>query len=302
MSLAKLMKYSIGGGVALISLTLGASMLTVFPQAAEAGAIRTGTITSPSTLPRNDDGSTGLVNIGFNINFFGVSSSQLYVNNNGNVTFTSPLSTFTPFGLAGVTTEIIAPFFADVDTRGLGSAEVTYGTGTVDGRNAFTVNWDDVGYFPSAADKLNKFQLVMIDRSDTGVGNFDFEFNYDQIQWETGSASGGSGGLGGISAAVGYSNGLTGAGNVSFELPGSLVNGAFLDGGLNALISNSLNSPVLGRYNFFARNGTICGGPGQPPCPEQVPEPASALGLLAIGALGTTSLLKQKLSQGKKSK
>ncbi|CCI29161.1 Outer membrane autotransporter barrel domain protein (fragment) [Microcystis aeruginosa PCC 9809] len=267
-------------------------MLTVFPQAAEAGAIRTGTITSPSTLPRNDDESTGLVNIGFNINFFGVSSSQLYVNNNGTVTFTDPLSEFTPFGLAGVTTQIIAPFFADVDTRDPGSAEVTYGTGTVGGRNAFTVNWDDVGYFEERADKLNKFQLVIIDRSDVNPGNFDFEFNYDQIQWETGEASGGIDGLGGTSAAVGYSNGLTGAGNVSFELPGSLVNGAFLDGGPNALISNSLNSSVLGRYNFSVRHGSV----------SQVPEPASALGLLAIGALGTTSLLKQKLSQEKRSK
>jgi hypothetical protein len=277
-------------------------VLTPFPQAAEAGAIRSGTITSPSTLPRNDDGSTGLVPIGFNIDFFGVSSSQLYVNNNGNVTFTGPLSTFTPFGLAGVPTQIIAPFFADVDTRNLGSAEVTYGTGIVDGRNAFTVNWDGggVGYFSSQADRLNKFKLVMIDRSDTGVGNFDFEFNYDQIQWEAGSASGGSGGLGGTSAAVGYSNGLTGADNVSFELPGSLFNGAFLDGGPNALISNSLNSSVLGRYNFFVRNGDVCGGPGQPSC-EQVPEPASALGLLAIGALGTGSMLKQKLAKAKKS-
>jgi len=278
-------------------------MLTALPQSAEAGAMRTGTITSPSTLPRTDDDSTGLVSIGFDINFFGVSSNQLYVNNNGNVTFTSPLDAFTPFGLAGVTTQIIAPFFADVDTRNLASAEVTYGTGTVDGRNAFTVNWDDVGYYQERADKLNKFQLVMIDRSDTGAGNFDFEFNYDQIQWETGEYSGGIDGLGGISAAVGYANGLTGAGNVYFELPGSLVNGAFLDGGPNALISNSLSSPVLGRYGFSVRNGSVvCGGPGQPPCPEQVPEPASALGLFAIGALGTGSLMKRQLSQEKKSK
>jgi hypothetical protein len=52
-----------------------------------------------------------------------------------------------------------------------------------------------------------------------------------------------------------------------------------------------LNS-LLGRYNFSVRHGSV----------SQVPEPASALGLLAIGALGTTSLLKQKLSQEKRSK
>lgn len=266
----------------------------------------------PSVLPRNDDESTGLVQIGFNIDFFGVSTDQLYVNNNGNVTFTGPLSTFTPFGLAGVPIEIIAPFFADVDTRNPNSAVVTYGTGKLGLVNTFTVNWDDagVGYYDARANKLNKFQLVMIDRSAINPGDFDFEFNYDQIQWETGDASGGVDGLGGISAAVGYSNGLTGTA-VSYQLPGSLVPGSFLDSNvisgliynnLNTIVRNSLDSPVLGRYSFSVRNGNVvCGGPGQPPCPEPVPEPAPALGLLAIGALGTGSLLKQKLGKAKKS-
>ena len=83
---------------------------------------------------------------------------------------------------------------------------MTSGTGSVDGHLAFGVNWINVGYFNSNTDKLNRFQLILIDRSDTGPGNFDFEFNYDKIQWETGDADG-SGGLGGISARVGYSNG-----------------------------------------------------------------------------------------------
>jgi len=30
----------------------------------------------------------------------------------------------------------------------------------------------------------NAFQLVMIDRSDRGAGDFDFWFNYDYIQWD----------------------------------------------------------------------------------------------------------------------
>ena len=53
--------------------------------AAQAGAIRSGF--DGNTLARNDDGSTGLVGIGFDTNFFGTTYSQLYVNNNGNVTF-----------------------------------------------------------------------------------------------------------------------------------------------------------------------------------------------------------------------
>src|SRR5437660_377895 len=83
------------------------------------------------TLAANDDGSTGLELIGFTINFFGKVRSAAYVNNNGNITFDSPLATYTPFGLSKTEREIIAPFFSDVDTRGAGSRLVTFGQDTI---------------------------------------------------------------------------------------------------------------------------------------------------------------------------
>src|SRR5207244_10573172 len=82
-------------------------------------------------FPGNDDGSTGLVTTGFTSNFFGANYTSLYVNNNGDLTFDAALSTFTPFPLTTTQRVIIAPFFADVDTR-IGNV-VTYGSGTVDG-------------------------------------------------------------------------------------------------------------------------------------------------------------------------
>jgi hypothetical protein len=240
------------------------------------GAIRSGFNTS--TLPANDDSSTGSVNIGFTVNFFGLSFSQLYVNNNGNVTFDLPLSTFTPFDLNFTSRQIIAPFFADVDTRA--GEVVSYGSGTVDGRAAFGVNWKNVGYYSFGTDKLNSFQLVIIDRSDISPGDFDFEFNYDKIQWETGGASGGVNGLGGNSARAGYANG-TGNPGTFFELNGSAVNGAFLDSNLTTgLIHNSLNSNVDGRYVFSARNGIINPEPGT------VPEPSTMTILGVMSTLG----------------
>lgn len=252
---------------------------------AEAAAVRMGF--DGNTLAANDDGSTGAVSVGFDLDFFGVTTNQVFVNNNGNITLDSALSTFTPFDLTSTGRQIIAPFFADVDTRNAGSALVTYGAGMVDGRDAFGVNWVGVGYFPSAADLLNSFQLVLIDRSDTGAGNFDIEFNYDQIQWETGGASGGSGGLGGNSARVGFSNG-TGAAGTFFELAGSAVNGAFLDSGplATALILNMLNSDVAGRYVFQARNGEII-------VPSDVPLPAGVV-LLLSGLVAGRFAMKKK--------
>ena len=107
-------------------------------------------------------------------------------------------------------------------------------------------------------------------------GNFDIEFNYNSMLWETGDASGGIGGFGGTSAAVGYSNGLSGGSNVFFQLAGSLVNGALINSGPNALITHSLNSDVLGRYDFQVRGGQVVSG---------VPEPAS-FALLGLGLAG----------------
>src|SRR5699024_12339452 len=120
-------------------------------------------------------------------NFCGIPYSALYVNNNGNVTFNQPMSTYTPFALTGSTSiPIIAPFFADIDTRGANSALVTYGA-SPDG-SQFVVNWIDVGYYNSRSDKLISAQLVLTERSGPAYreGDFDITFNYGSIGWETG--------------------------------------------------------------------------------------------------------------------
>ncbi len=235
-----------------------------------ANAIRTNAGCNTNTLPANDDGSTTAVTMPFSLNYFGVTYTQTFVNNNGNITFNGPLSAFTPFNLNTTNVPIIAPFFADVDTRGTGSGLTRYGTDTVNGRPAFCVNWINVGYFASRVDKLNSFQLVLIERNDTGAGNFDIEFNYNTILWETGDASNGTGGLGGNSARVGFANGTMAAGTF-FELAGSAVNGAFLDSNIaTGLTNNSRNSGLIGRYLFTARNGGI---PTPTPTPTATPTP-----------------------------
>lgn len=244
-----------------------------------------------STFPANDDGATGATNLGFSANYFGTTYTQTYISNNGYLTFNNGQGTYTPFGLgSGYSGQpIIAAFFADVDTRGQGSGLTSYGTGTYAGHAAFGATWPLVGYYAFGVNKLNTFQIILTNRVDTGAGNFDIYLNYDQIQWETGGASGGSGGLGGTSAAVGYNAGLAGnPAGTYFQFAGSLVNGALLDGGPNSLTAGT-NDGVRGQYLFAVRNGVVV----QPPV-TGVPEPES-IALIGLGALGLVFARRRKM-------
>jgi hypothetical protein len=141
---------------------------------------------------------------------------------------------------------IIASYWADVDTRTVGSDVVTYGSGMVGTNNAFGVDWVNVGYFSGHTDRLLSCQLVIIDRSDIAPGDFDVEFNYDKVQWEWGDANPPE-----TPPRAGYSDGTN-----DYELPNSGVVGAFLDTNtVTGLIYHNLNSSVPGRYIFFFRDG-----------------------------------------------
>lgn len=202
-------------------------------------------------LAANDDSSAGPVPIGFPVNIGGTTYETLYVNNNGNLTFNVPYSSYTPGLLANTGRVIVAPFFADVDTRAAGSQIVYYGSTTIDDRRAFMALWQNVGYYNRRMDKRNTFQVALIEQR-RNSGNFVLEFNYGPVQWETGDASGGTNGLGGSSARVGWAT--RGAANQSYEFPGSAVNGALIDGGPNALRTNSVSGP-RGRYRFRFADG-----------------------------------------------
>lgn len=227
---------------ALLPLATAVSALCLPAQSAHAITLLSdGGSFGQVAIDRNDDESSNLLDLPFSINFYGQSFSQFYVNNNGNITFGSPLSEFTPFNLGNLDQAMIAPYWADVDTRNPASGLVYVGSFAPGQLN---VTWDNVGYFSSEADKLNSFQLNLYQVGDNG--DFDIEFRYDRLEWTTGAASSGINGLGGIPAVAGFTNGD----GVSVLQPGSFLS----PGALNMAVESNTSPEEPGRWVYNIRN------------------------------------------------
>lgn len=207
-------------------------------------------------LQPNDDNFSAVQNSPVLINFFGYSGRSFFVNNNGNVSFGQGLSSFTPVPFDGhAAAPLIAPFWADVDTRCSGCGAVYLGSQSP---NSFTVTWNNVGYFGEHGDKLNSFQMTLAGA--TSPGDFDIEFRYNRLEWTTGDASGGAGGLGGTPAQAGFD---AGDGSHFYSLPGSFSS----TGALNFTnIKNALGGEA-GVFKFFIRSGAVLADGSSPATP-----------------------------------
>lgn len=151
----------------------------------------------------NDDGSTGMLTLPFTFCMYGTSYTSYWINNNGNVTFTGSYGSFTSTGFPVGGPSMLAPFWADVDTRS-GLGEVWYRVEA----NRVVVIWNNTGYYSEHGDKRNTFELIFTNGLDPliGVGN-NVAFSFTTMQWTTGDFSGGSGGFGGTPATVGVNKG-----------------------------------------------------------------------------------------------
>ncbi len=173
-------------------------------------------------LEYNDDCSSGEIDLrpAFpnGLEFFGQRFSSLYVNNNGSVTFGGPTGTYTPQRFPVTGNRMIAPFWADVDTR-QGGRPQRNGVYWDVRPGQVVVTWLNVGFYPSDNSHENTFQLVLISNELLDQDElWRVQFRYRRCEWTTGSASGGHGGFGGVPAQAGFD---AGNGSTYEILPGS---------------------------------------------------------------------------------
>lgn len=158
--------------------------------------------TYTTILSSSDDGTSGVINLPFTFCFYGTNYNAMYINTNGNISFGASYTGYTSTGFPTTVAAMIAGFWADVDTRGIGDVRYkVFPTYAV-------ITWNNVGYYNSQTNLTNTFQIVITDGNDPilAPGN-NVRLAYQDMQWTTGSASSGTGGFGGTAATVGMNSG-----------------------------------------------------------------------------------------------
>jgi Nidogen-like len=166
------------------------------------GSTGSGPANAPDCHYNDDDSSSEILQFSFVL--FGDQKTKVYINTNGNLSFDDLYETYTSTGFPVSGYPMVAPFWADVDTRGphghIWRMQVSAHT--------FAIAWDNVGYYFEQGDKRNTFQVMISDGSDSNMGSGNNVcFCYADIEWTTGEASNGSGGFGGFPATVGVNKG-----------------------------------------------------------------------------------------------
>ncbi|PIO34375.1 hypothetical protein AB205_0044100 [Aquarana catesbeiana] len=203
--------------------------------------------------PKIDDGGSSEIFPSRDIPLFGRNYSYLYVNNNGLLSFTSPISQFTPQALpVAFGNPFLAIFWTDLDNRLAGDIYYRESTdpsllsrATSDIRTyfhamdftaqwVFVATWHRVAYYGSSTNKVNTFQAVL---STDGNQTF-LLYNYEDIQWPSIYANEsypyGPLALAGLNS--GYDTGY-------YTIPGSLSLGI-------ANLANTSNVNFTGRWAF----------------------------------------------------
>lgn len=108
---------------------------------------------------RGDDSMSSALNLGFTFSFYGNSYSQLYVCNNGYVTFTNDGCAYVNGSVpnGGTPNNIIAPYWDDLFTLG----EVRYETLGTSPSRRFVVSWNGVDQYAARGQGDMTFQVIL---------------------------------------------------------------------------------------------------------------------------------------------
>ncbi|XP_078604865.1 sushi domain-containing protein 2-like [Branchiostoma floridae x Branchiostoma japonicum] len=226
-----------------------------------------GTFAGDTVAPRNDEGGE-MISISISLPFFDHLHDTLWVNTNGVISLLDELWQYTPDSFPlGDGRRFIAPFWADVNTWQGGYVmyrETTESSilqrATADVIDAFPelpnfqatwvfiATWHEVAYYWTRGNNRNTFQAVLASN-----GRYGFAiFNYGDITWTSGTASGGDPftGLGGIAAQVGFN---AGNGVQYFSVPASRTDD-IVD------IETTSNVGIPGRWVFRIDSAVIQDG------------------------------------------
>ena len=204
----------------------------------------------------------------FSINFFGATYDRFFLNENGVISFGSPLSA-PPSSLAdvfGAGVPVIVPYFADADLSNGGAAFLNTTVGT----NLFVSAGSTYQGATGDSVTFNQWQVAFF--GSEGSTDFTLELNYDNVRWESGNLDGGVDGLGGTPPRVGFSDGS----GRTYEVPGSGINGALLGVVIGQSCPAGSLSVACNDYDFQFIDGLPYRN-GVPifPVVSPVPEPAS---------------------------
>lgn len=188
--------------------------LLAWMQAGAADLIPYGTAAGDTALVKGDDTIQNISWVGQGpggstlvLNFAGKSYTGVWLNNNGCLSFSAGISSYSPVKFP-LTLDILAPLWCDVDTRAADGGTVWYRTEqnaaalaqissqitshvpTAAGFQAtfaFVATWDHVGYYNLKSDKLNTFQAVI---ASNGLQSYVmFLYADNGINWLVGDAS-----------------------------------------------------------------------------------------------------------------
>ncbi|MBZ0117426.1 MAG: hypothetical protein K8H88_10550 [Sandaracinaceae bacterium] len=204
-------------------------------------------------LEYNDDGSSAEIDLrpAFpnGLLYFGQRFHSVFVNNNGSITFGGATSTYTPQRFPVRGNRMIAPFWADVDTR-VGGRPQRNGVYWDVRPGQLVVTWHNVGFFPSSNSRENTFQLVILSDENLDRDNlWKVQFRYARCEWTTGGASGGQGGLGGSPAQAGFD---AGNGQIYEILPGSGTEGV-----LQLCRTSNVGLPGFWEFDIYLGNPQV---------------------------------------------